>query len=48
LKGDTAGTAMKKVQVETGGEINVPIFVKQGDVVKIDLRDLSYVERVNK
>jgi len=26
----------------------VPIFVKQGDTIKIDLRDLSYVERVNK
>ncbi|MCX7998037.1 MAG: elongation factor P [Leptospiraceae bacterium] len=48
LKGDTAGTAMKKVQVETGGEINVPIFVKQGDIIKVDLRDLTYVERVNK
>lgn len=48
LKGDTSGTALKKVTVETGGEINVPIFVKQGDVIKIDLRDLTYVERVNK
>lgn len=48
LKGDTSGTALKRVKVETGGEINVPIFVKQGDVVKIDLRDLTYVERVNK
>jgi len=48
LKGDTAGTALKKVTVETGGEVNVPIFVKQGDTIKIDLRDLSYVERVNK
>ncbi len=48
LKGDTAGNAQKKVTVQTGGEINVPIFIKQGDVIKIDLRDLSYVERVNK
>lgn len=48
LKGDTSGTALKKVTLETGGEINVPIFVKQGDVLKVDLRDLSYVERVNK
>lgn len=48
LKGDTSGTALKRVTVETGGEINVPIFVKQGDVIKIDLRDLTYVERVNK
>jgi elongation factor P len=48
LKGDTSGTALKRVTVETGGEINVPIFVKQGDVIKVDLRDLSYVERVNR
>jgi len=48
LKGDTTGLALKRVTVETGGEINVPIFVKQGDVIKIDLRDLTYVERVNK
>jgi elongation factor P len=48
LKGDTSGTALKKVTVETGGEVSVPIFVKQGDKIKIDLRDLSYVERVNK
>lgn len=46
LKGDTSGTATKRVTVETGGEIQVPIFVKQGDRIKIDLRDISYVERV--
>ena len=46
LKGDTTGTARKKVTVATGGEVNVPIFVKQGDRIKIDLRDISYVERV--
>lgn len=48
LKGDTTGTALKKVTLETGGEINVPIFIKQSDVLKIDLRDFSYVERVTK
>lgn len=48
LKGDTTGLALKRVTVETGGEVQVPIFIKQGDTVKIDLRDLSYVERVNK
>ncbi|GBF51978.1 elongation factor P [Leptospira ryugenii] len=48
LKGDTTGLALKRVTVETGGEVNVPIFIKQGDMVKIDLRDLTYVERVNK
>jgi elongation factor P len=48
IKGDTVGTAWKKVQVETGGEILVPIHIRQGDIIKIDLRDLSFVERVNK
>ena len=48
LKGDTQGTAKKKVTVETGAEVMVPLYVKQGDVIKIDLRDLSFVERVNK
>lgn len=48
VKGDTVGTAWKKVQVETGGEILVPIHIRQGDIIKIDLRDISFVERVNK
>ncbi len=48
LKGDTVGTAWKKVKVETGGEISVPIHIKQGDIIRIDLRDISFVERVNK
>lgn len=48
LKGDTVGTARKRVTVETGGEVMVPLYVKQGDRIKIDLRDISFVERVNK
>lgn len=48
LKGDTVGTAKKRVTVETGGEVMVPLYVKQGDRIKIDLRDISFVERVNK
>ena len=48
LKGDTQGSARKKVTVETGAEVMVPLYVKQGDIIKIDLRDLSFVERVNK
>lgn len=47
LKGDTATTAYKEVTVEGGGKIQTPLFVKTGDMIKIDLRDLSYVERVN-
>lgn len=48
LKGDTVGTSRKKVTLETGGELLVPLYVKQGDIVKVDLRDISFVERVNK
>ncbi len=47
IKGDTVGTARKKVQVETGGEVQVPLFVQQGDKIKIDLRDFSFVERLS-
>ncbi|MCB1148282.1 MAG: elongation factor P [Leptospiraceae bacterium] len=48
LKGDTATTTYKEVELATGGKMQVPLFVKTGDIIKIDLRDLSYVERVNK
>ncbi|MBE7436856.1 MAG: elongation factor P [Spirochaetales bacterium] len=48
LKGDTQGSARKRVTLETGGEVMVPLYVKQDDLVKIDMRDLSFVERVNK
>ncbi len=48
LKGDTVGTSRKKVQVETGGEVQVPLFIQKGDSIKIDLRDFSFVERTSK
>lgn len=47
-RGDTVGTVKKKVTVETGGEVQVPMYIKQGDIIKVDLRDISFVERVNK
>ncbi len=47
LKGDTASsTALKQATVETGATVNVPLFINQGDKIKIDTRDGSYVERV--
>jgi hypothetical protein len=46
MKGDTATTAYKEVTVVGGGKIQTPLFVKTGDMIKVDLRDLSYVERV--
>lgn len=48
VKGDTATNPTKAVELESGGTVQVPLFVKNGDVIKIDLRDFSYVERVNK
>ena len=46
LRGDTANNVTKPATVETGGEVNVPIFVNQGDRIRIDTRTMSYVERV--
>jgi len=46
FKGDTATNVMKPATLETGAEINVPIFVNVGDILKIDTREGKYVERV--
>lgn len=48
VRGDTATNASKPATVETGAEIRVPLFINQGDVIKIDTRDSSYVERAKK
>jgi elongation factor P len=45
-KGDTASGGSKPATVETGAVVNVPFFVKPGDVVRIDTRTDSYLERV--
>ena len=46
LKGDTATNATKPAKVETGAEIKVPLFINEGDKVKIDTKTGSYLERV--
>jgi elongation factor P len=49
VRGDTAqGGATKPATLETGLRIQVPLFVDEGDIVKIDTRDLTYLERVKK
>jgi len=48
IKGDTASGATKPATVSTGATVNVPLFVQEGEWVKIDTRDGSYLERVNK
>jgi len=46
FKGDTATGATKPATVETGATIKVPLFVNQGDIIKIDTRTGEYMERV--
>ena len=48
FKGDTTGSTLKPAKLETGMEVNVPLFINIGDKIKVDTRDDSYVERVNK
>ncbi len=47
-RGDTATNVTKPAKLDNGYEVQVPIFINQGDVIKIDTRTGSYVERVNK
>jgi elongation factor P len=47
-KGDTATNVMKPATLETGAVINVPIFVNIGELLKVDTREGTYVERVKK
>ncbi len=46
VKGDTSGGAMKAATLSTGAEINVPLFINEGDFLRIDTRDGQYIERV--
>ena len=46
VKGDTAQGAVKPATLETGAVVSVPLFVNQGDTLRIDTRTGDYVERV--
>jgi len=45
VKGDTATAATKLARLETGATIQVPLFVNEGDSVKVDTRSFTYIER---
>ncbi len=45
VKGDTATNATKKAKLSTGHTVNVPLFMKEGEMVKVDTRSGEYVER---
>ncbi len=46
MKGDSVNNVMKSAKMETGAVVNVPIFVNEGELLKIDTRTGVYVERV--
>jgi len=48
IKGDTASGGGKQVELETGVRITVPLFVNEGDTVRVNTETESYVERVQK
>ena len=45
FKGNTATNTLKPAVVETGAEVKVPLFIEQGDRIKIDTRTGEYLER---
>ena len=47
VKGDTATGAQKPAKVETGSMVNVPLFINEGDVIRVDTRTGKYLERAN-
>jgi elongation factor P len=46
VRGDTVSGAQKPAILETGYQVNVPLFINEGDVLKIDTRDGKYLTRV--
>lgn len=48
VKGDTATNTLKPAKIDTGTEIMVPLFVNEGEWVKVDTRTGAYVERIKK
>ncbi len=47
IKGDTAKSGTKPAEIETGASIQVPLFINEGDVIKVDTRTGGYIERVS-
>jgi len=48
VKGDTATNTLKPATLETGAEVRVPLFINQGDIVKVECATGNYMERVKK
>lgn len=48
IRGNTASNTTKPVTLETGAVINTPLFIEEGDIIKVDTRTWEYLERVKK
>ena len=46
VRGDTASGGSKPASLETGAVIQVPLFINEGDIIKIDTRTRTYIERI--
>lgn len=47
VKGDSSTNVTKKVTIETGGVVSVPLFIKEGEKIRVSTETGEYVERVN-
>lgn len=45
LRGDTSGRVLKPAIVETGAKVQIPIFIEEGEIIKVDTRNGGYVSR---
>jgi len=48
IKGDTSSGASKPATLECGATVSVPLFIKEGDILRVDTRTGEYLERVSK
>ncbi len=46
VRGDTAASGSKAATLETGAVVTVPLFISEGDVIRVDTRTGEYVDRV--
>jgi elongation factor P len=48
VRGDTASGGSKPATLETGAVVKVPLYMNEGDVIKVDTRTGTFIERVKK
>ncbi len=48
VRGDTAQGGTKPAKLETGAVVQVPLFLNEGEVIRVDRREDKYIERVNR